>query len=192
MDSALQQQLIAGIRDGSIVPYLGAGALRGSVAVSGGEPIPADSDSLIHAINNGSPMAPKLMYEFPRAAMNLELKKGRSYITRTLNKIYSETEWTRAPLHDLLAGIKPHYIVDINRDTQLQDSYADTPHTLIVGLSRLGATQYRFRIFSYTDGTYSETTQEAVDPACSNRWAHRDRNRFLLHRMPTTWTTSPS
>ncbi|HCS14028.1 MAG: SIR2 family protein [Zetaproteobacteria bacterium CG06_land_8_20_14_3_00_59_53] len=165
MDSALQQQLIAGIRDGSIVPYLGAGALRGSVAVSGGEPIPADSDSLIHAINNGSPMAPKLMYEFPRAAMNLELKKGRSYITRTLNKIYSETEWTRAPLHDLLAGIKPHYIVDINRDTQLQDSYADTPHTLIVGLSRLGATQYRFRIFSYTDGTYSETTQEAVDPA---------------------------
>ncbi|HKI75113.1 MAG TPA: SIR2 family protein, partial [Pseudomonadales bacterium] len=74
MDTALRQKLISGIKDGSIVPYLGAGALQGSVSVNGGDPIPADSDSLIHAMNNGSPMAPKLMYEFPRAAMNLELK----------------------------------------------------------------------------------------------------------------------
>lgn len=165
MDSALRQQLISGIRDGSIVPYLGAGALSGSVSVKAGEPIPADSDSLICAMNNGSPMAPKLMYEFARAAMNLELKKGRGFITRTLNRIYAETEWTRAPLHTWLAGLRPHYVVDINRDTQLQDSYADTAHTLIVGLSRLGGTQYRFRIFSYTDGSYRETTQETVDPS---------------------------
>jgi len=165
MDSALQQQLISGIRDGSIVPYLGSGALCGSVSVKDGEPIPADSDSLIYAMNNGSPMAPKLMYEFARAAMNLELKKGRSFITRTLNRIYAETEWTRSPVHEWLAGMHPHYVVDINRDTQLQDSYADTPHTLIVGLSRLGGTDYRFKIFSYTDGSYSETTQEAVDPS---------------------------
>jgi len=165
MDRALQQKIIRGLNDGSIVPYLGPGALAGSVGLESGEPIPADSDSLIHAVNNGSPMAPKLMYEFPRAAMNLELKKGRSYITRALNTIYADKEWSRAPLHDWLAQIRPRYVIDINRDTQLQQSYSDVPHTLIVGLARLGGTHYRFRIFSYADGSYSETTQEQVDPA---------------------------
>lgn len=163
MDQALQQRIIEGIAGGSIVPYLGAGALKGSISRESGDPIPADSDSLIYAMNNGAPMAPKLMYEFPRAAMNLELKRGRSFITRTLNRIYAETEWTRSPVHDWLAEVRPAYVVDINRDTQLQDSYADTPHTLIVGLARLGGTDYRFKIFSYADGTYSETTQEEVD-----------------------------
>lgn len=163
MDQALQQKLIEGISDGTIVPYLGAGALKGSISLESGEPIPADSDSLIYAMNNGSPMAPKLMYEFPRAAMNLELKKGRSFITRTLNRIYAEQKWSRSPVHEWLAEIKPAYVIDINRDTQLQDSYADTPHTLMVGLARIGGTDYRFKLFSYADGTYTETTQEEVD-----------------------------
>lgn len=163
MDATIQQQLISGLKAGTIIPYLGSGALTGSVAVEGGEPIPADSDSLIYAMNNGSPMAPKLMYEFPRAAMNLELKKGRTFITRTLNRIYAETQWSRSPVHEWLATIRPHYVIDINRDTQLQETYADTAHTLIVGLARLGGTNYRFKIFSYIDGKYSETTQEQVD-----------------------------
>ena len=137
MNAELRQKILDGVRTGSIVPYLGAGALDGSISLSDGAPIPADSDSLIHAINNGAPMAPKLMYEFPRAAMNLELKKGRSYITRSLNTIYGETEWSRAPVHDWIEEMAPHYVVDINRDTQLQATYADTPHTLIVGLARL-------------------------------------------------------
>jgi len=163
MDQALQQRLIQGVSDGSIVPYLGAGALDGSISLDNGSPIPADSDSLIYAMNNGSPMAPKLMYEFPRAAMNLELKKGRSFITRTLNRIYGEQKWSRSPVHEWIADLKPQYVIDINRDTQLQDSYSDSPHTLIVGLARLGGTDYRFRIFSYADGSYSEIAQEAVD-----------------------------
>ena len=163
MDAVLKQKIIQGISSGSIIPYLGAGALAGSVSVPGGDPIPADSDSLIYAMNNGSAMAPKLMYEFPRAAMNLELKKGRNFITRTLNKIYAETEWTRSPVHQWLSTIHPHYIIDINRDTQLQESYSNMPHTLIVGLARIGGTNYRFKLFSYADGSYSETTPEAVD-----------------------------
>jgi len=165
MDAALQQKIIAGLTDGSIVPYLGPGALAGSICSESGDPIPADSDSLIHAINNGSPMAPKLMYEFPRAAMNLELKKGRSYITRSLNAIYGERQWSRSPVHQWLDEIRPRYVVDVNRDTQLQQSYSDAPHTLIVGLARLGGTQYRFKIYSFADGKYSETTQEQVDPS---------------------------
>lgn len=163
MDTALLNKLITGIRDGQIVPYLGPGALTGSVSVDDGAPIPADSDSLIYAINNGSAMAPKLMYEFPRAAMNLELKKGRSYITRNLNTIYGEKQWTRSPFHDWLATIKPAYVIDINRDTQIQDSYADTPHTLIVGLARIGGTDYRFKLFSYAESAYKEVTLDQVD-----------------------------
>jgi len=39
--------------------------------VADGRPIPADSDSLIIAMNDGKPMAPKLMCEFPHAALSL-------------------------------------------------------------------------------------------------------------------------
>ena len=164
MDSQIKHWR-TGIADGSIVPYLGPGVLADVRAVSDGRPIPADSDSLIIAMNGGKPMAPKLMYEFPRAAMNIELKRGRSAVTKFLNLTYGETQWTRSALHDWLAELKPKYVIDINRDTQLQDSFATTPHTLIVGIARIGGTEYRFKLFSYDDGAYREVTPETVDPA---------------------------
>jgi hypothetical protein len=148
--------LIEGIKNNKIVPYLGAAALTGSVQVETGEPVPADSDSLILAMNGGKPMAPRLMYEFPRAAMDLELKRGRNAVHRFLATTYGDTEWTRAPLHDWLATIKPAYIIDINRDRQLQDSYSNTPHTLIRGISRIAGTDYRFKIHHYDGEKYSE------------------------------------
>ncbi len=158
--------LIEGIKDGSIVPYLGPGVLSDVTNTASGEPIPADSDSLILAMNNGKPMAPRLMYEFPRAAMDVELKRGRSALHRFLETTYGENEWTRAAVHDWLAGIKPAYVIDINRDTQLQASYDDTPHTLIRGMARVGGTDYRFRIHSYDGSKYSqnEIDQTEVDP----------------------------
>ena len=156
-------EIIAGIKSGRIIPYLGPGILQGATNKTTGEPIPADSDSLIYAMNDGKPMAPKLMYEFPRAAMNLELKRGRSFVTKFLTKLYGENEWSRAPLHDHIADLKPHYVIDINRDTQLQDSYRDIPHTLIVGISRIGGTDFRFKIYHYDGGSYSEVEQAQVD-----------------------------
>lgn len=165
MDSAVIKDIVAGIKSGQIVPYLGPGALAGSVNKETGAPIPADSDSLILAMNNGQPMAPRLMYEFPRAAMNLELKRGRPFISKFLTKTYGETTWSRAPVHDWLAGIKPQYVVDINRDTQLQDSYRDTPHTLIVGVSRTAGKDYRFNIYYYDGTQYTAVAQEDVDTA---------------------------
>jgi hypothetical protein len=114
-------------------------------------------------MNNGQPMAPKLMYEFPRAAMNMELKKGRSFVNRFLDDLYGKQTWTTSPIHYWLAGLKPHYVVDINRDTQLQTSYASTPHTLITGIARLGGTEYRFKIFQYDGDGYKEITQEEVN-----------------------------
>ncbi|MCU7811903.1 MAG: SIR2 family protein [Candidatus Thiodiazotropha sp. (ex Notomyrtea botanica)] len=161
------EALRIGIQSGDIVPYLGAGALRGSKHAETGEPIPADSDSLIFAMNNGKPMAPRLMYEFARAAMDVELKRGRTAVNRFLDTTYGQQPWTRSPLHEWLESIKPPYVIDINRDTQLQESYSDRPHTLVRGISRIAGTDYRFRIHHYDGEKYSdnEVDQSEVDPS---------------------------
>jgi hypothetical protein len=163
MNPELHEKLLSGLRDGSIIPYLGSGVLADVRNVATGEPIPADSDSLIIAMNGGKPMAPKLMYEFPRAAMNIELKRGRSAVTKFLTRTYGETAWTRGALHDWLKGIAPHYVIDINRDTQLQDSYAGVPHNLIVGIARLGGTDFRYKLY-FWDGVAYQKSDE-VNPA---------------------------
>lgn len=163
MTPALLATLTAGLADGSIVPYLGPGVLADVRSVAGGAPMPADSDSLILAMNDGRPMAPKLMYEFPRAAMNVELKRGRAAVTRFLDRTYGATAWTRAALHDWLAAIRPRYVIDINRDTQLQDAYAAVPHQLVVGVARLGGSAFRYKLFAWDGAAYAPLG--ALDPA---------------------------
>ncbi len=153
------------MRRGDLIPYLGPGVLSPVVDLETGAAMPADSDSLILAMNKGRPMSKRLMWEFPRAAMDVELKRGRSAVNRFLDHTYGQRQWTRAPLHDWLAELAPHYVIDINRDTQLQDSYADRPHTLIRGISRITGTDYRFRIHAYDGDRYQEIEQEQVDPA---------------------------
>ena len=157
--------LVAGVQRGELVPFLGAGALAGSMDPHTREPIPAGSDSLILAMNDGKPMSPRLMWEFPRAAMNVELKRGRAAINRFLDRTYGERTWTRSPVHTWLATVRPNYVVDFNRDTQLQDSYADCPHTLVRGIARTGGTDYRFRIHHYDGSSYQEIDQEDADPS---------------------------
>ena len=152
--------ILAGLSDGSVVPYLGPGALAG-VTDPSGRKIPADSDSLILAMNNGQPMAPKLMFEFSRAAMNIELKRGRSAINRFLDATYRDTQWSSSRLHEQLAGLP--YIIDTNRDTLLQKRYQSTPHTLIVGTARIATKEYRYRLFSHDGANYIPVDQEAVD-----------------------------
>lgn len=159
------RELAERVRQGKLVPYLGPGALSEVIDPKTSEPIPADSDSLILAMNQGRTMAQRLMWEFPRAAMDVELKRGRGAVTRFLDTTYGSRSWTRAPLHDWLAAQRPHYVVDINRDTQLQDSYAQTQHTLVRGISRIGGTDFRFRIHAYDGATYREVDQGEVDPA---------------------------
>ncbi len=157
-------EIIAGIRSGEVIPYLGAGTLAG-VADSVGKSIPADSESLILALNNGQPLAPRLMYEFPRAAMHLENKRGRSFIERFLTETYSKNEWSTSALHRWIADLNAPYVIDINRDTQLQTLYADREHTLIVGASRISGTHYRFDIYVFKDGAYNKIEQCQLDPA---------------------------
>jgi len=163
MTPELREKLLAGLKDGSIVPYLGPGVLADVKNAATGAPIPADSDSLIIAMNDGKPMAPKLMYEFARAAMNVELKRGRTTVTKFLTRTYGDTAWTRGAVHDWLKAIAPHYVIDINRDTQLQDSYADLPHTLIAGIARLGGTDFRYKLYFWDGVAYQKT--EVINPA---------------------------
>jgi hypothetical protein len=163
MTPELRASLIAGLKDGSIVPYLGPGVLADVKNAATGAPIPADSNSLIYAMNDGKPMAPKLMYEFPRAAMNVELKRGRSTVTKFLNRTYGETAWTRGAVHDWIKAIAPHYVIDINRDTQLQDSYAGVPHNLIVGIARLGGTDFRYKLYFWDGAAYQKSTELKAD-----------------------------
>lgn len=155
--------LLSGLYEQRIVPYLGPGVLADVTEVDTGAPMPADSDSLILAMNGGRPMSPKLMYEFPRAAMNLELKRGRNFVEKFLERTYGQTRWTRAALHDWLASWKPRYVIDINRDTQLQDSYATQPHLLIRGLARVGGTDFRFVIHQHDGSQYREIHPDAAD-----------------------------
>ena len=164
MDTPLRNRLISGLHNGSIVPYLGPGVLNDAVSASSGTPMPATSEQLILAMNGGKPMSPKLMYEFSRAAMNIELKRGRAAITRFLNSTYGETAWSRAAVHDWLKTIRPVYVIDINRDTQLIDSYSDTPHYLALGCARIGGTDYRFKLYAHDGKKYAPTTPEQVLP----------------------------
>jgi len=155
--------ILAGLADGSVVPYLGCRALDGVIDPATGHAIPADSDSLILAMNDGKPMAPKLMYEFPRAAMNIELKRGRKAVTKFLDRTYRDTVWSTSALHTWLAQQNLPYVIDSNRDLLLQNAYAGKPHTLIVGLSRIGGTDYRFKLFQSDGAAYREIAQEMVD-----------------------------
>jgi hypothetical protein len=163
--SELRDTWLAGLRDGSVVPYLGPGVLADVRAVGDGRPMPATSDELILAMNGGKPMSPKLMYEFPRAAMNVELKRGRAAVTKFLDATYGRTEWTRAAAHDWLARLAPRYVIDINRDAQLLDSFAGTPHLLVLGCARIGGTAWRFKLFARDGAAYRAIAPEDADPS---------------------------
>lgn len=163
MNSSLINEILAGLHAGTVVPYLGPEALRGVVDRNSGQPIPADSDSLILAMTGGQPMSPRLMYEFPRAAMHLENKKGRSFIERFLTQTYGGDNWTQSPLHQWLASLELPYVIDCNRDGLLQRQYADRPHTLVVGAARLAATPYRFDLYQFADGQYRRIELAEVD-----------------------------
>ena len=156
----LRDQLLTGLDNGSIVPYLGPGVLADVRAVADGRSMPARSHDLILAMNDGRPMSPKLMYEFSRAAMHLELKRGRGAITRFLDKTYGDTAWTRSAVHDWLRTLRPSYVVDVNRDTQLLDSYAGCPHTLVLGCARIGGSDFRFKLFAHDGDHYTAIAPE--------------------------------
>ena len=145
-------KIVEGLKSGGVVPYLGPGALKGVNSLEHNQPIPADSDSLILAMNKGKPMAPRLMYEFARAAMSMELKRGRRFVESFLTDIYHHQAWQQSVLHAWLAKLAIPYIIDINRDTQLQQNYLGRQHYLILGTARITGTHFRYKIY-VSDGS---------------------------------------
>jgi len=156
---AVATDILAGLRAGEVTPCLGPGVLADVVSTATGALMPIDKVSLILALNDGQPMASRLMQEFSRAAMNVELRRGRLFLDRFLTNTYAETPWTRAALHEQIARWQPPYVIDLNWDTQLQESYRHAPHTLVVGVARLVGHDYRFRLYSYDGSAYQRLEQ---------------------------------
>lgn len=153
-------RLAGDIIQGKIIPYLGPGALKYVTEIQTGAAMPADSDSLIFGMTAGQAMSPRLMYEFPRAAMHLENKKGRNFIERYLIKTYAERQWQVSALHQWLASLQLPYLIDINRDCLLVSLYQNREHILVIGAARLMGSHYRYDLYHYRNGHYT-----LLDPA---------------------------
>jgi hypothetical protein len=156
--------ILEGLQSGTIVPYLGPGVLSDVMSPEDGRRIPAEDESLILALTRGQPLNQRLMIEFPRAAMHIELKKGRKSLTTLLTDLYGKTTWSGGAVHQWLASLSLPYVIDTNRDVQLQELWASRPHTLVVGIARLSADPYRFRIWQHDGSTYREISVDAIDP----------------------------
>jgi len=162
---AMFEEIRAGLAAGQVVPFLGPEVLADVTHRDSGRKIPATSDELILALNNGQPMAARLMYEFPRAAMNIELKRGRSAVNRLLEQTYADGGWSEAAVHAWLAGFELPYVIDLNRDSGLQKLYATRPHTLLCGIARI-AGGLRYKLYRHDGSGYAAAADEAaIDPA---------------------------
>ncbi len=157
------EQIATELKNGDTILYLGMNIFARS-SFEDGTPVPFDSDSLILALNNSRPMAPKLMYEYSRAAMNIEQRDGRKALEQKLIGIFSK-KFSTVAAHELVRKIHPRYVVDTNYDDTLLSIYADTSHSVILGKARLGAEHDRFEIFEYNldEKRYTKVAKEQIN-----------------------------
>lgn len=153
------------LRNQTTIPYFGLGIFEGTTTKEG-EQMPYDSDSMILMMNNGRPMSERLMFEYSRAAMHLEERRGVEYLTQLMNHIYTK-DYEATPLHKAILDMMPRYIIDTNRDPKLQELLAFEPHCLILGKSRITMEKDRFELYEYDveNKKYFEVEEEALDDA---------------------------
>jgi hypothetical protein len=140
--------IVEDLKSGALVPFLGMGVFK-EVIAKDGSTLPFDSDSMVLALNNGRAMSPRLMYEYSRAAMSLEQRKGREFIVQMTNHIYSSKEYEVPPVYTFLKEIQPPYMIDTNMDDSACKVYEDVPHFMITGVSRVMGGYDRFIIYLY-------------------------------------------
>jgi len=133
---------------GSLVPFLGMGIFKDTKSTNG-EQLPFDSDSMILALNNGRAMSDRLMYEYSRAAMSLEQRKGREFIIQMTNHIYTSKEYELPYTYQFLKTIQPKYLIDTNMDDSACKIYADVAHFMVTGVSRVMGGYDRFVVYLY-------------------------------------------
>jgi len=153
------------LRNQSTVPYFGLGIFAG-VTTKDGEEMPYDSDSMILKMNNGRPMSERLMFEYSRAAMHLEQRRGVEYMTQLINHIYTK-DFEPTTLQKAIVNMLPRYIIDTNRDSKIQELLAFTPHCLILGKSRIMADKNRYETYEYDveNKKYFLVEDEVLDDA---------------------------
>jgi hypothetical protein len=163
MSSLQLGEIINGLQAGEVVPYLGPGVLADVKYAADGRTLLGEGEALTLAMNGGRPMNARLMTDFARAAMSLELSKGRKFITNFLEKTYGGPSYAGGAVHEWLASLPVPYIIDTNRDVRLQDLWTGRPHTLVVGIARLTASWNRFRLWESDGTTYRDVAPEAVN-----------------------------
>ncbi len=143
----LIQNIKKELRNQTTVPYFGLGIFQDTKTKDGVE-MPYDSDSMILTMNDGKAMSQRLMFEYSRAAMHLEQRRGVEYMTQLINHIYTKP-FEPTALQKAIVDMLPRYIIDTNRDTKIQELLAYEPHCLIIGKSRLMADKNRYEVYEY-------------------------------------------
>ena len=165
MSNEIIQTIKKEIRNQTTVPYFGLGIFEG-VTTKEGEQMPYDSDSMILMMNGGRAMSQRLMFEYSRAAMHLEQRRGVEYITQLMNHIYTK-DFAPTALQKAIVDMMPRFIIDTNRDTKLQELLAFEPHCLVTGRARIMADKNRYEIYEYDveNKKYFAVEEEALDEA---------------------------
>lgn len=140
-------EIIKDLKSGKLVPFLGMGVFKGTIATDG-TTIPYDSDSMILALNGGRAMSHRLMYEYSRAAMSLEQRKGRGFLVEMVNHIYTK-KYELPIIYKLLRTVQPSFLIDTNLDNSGCKVYEDFEHFMIVGVSRIMGGYDRFIVYEY-------------------------------------------
>lgn len=140
----IKQELI----EGKTILFLGMGIFK-NLTCKDGTKLPYDSDSFVLALNNGRAMSPRLMYEYTRAAMSLEQRKGRDFLVAMTNHIYTSKEYDLSKVYELVQSIKPKYIIDTNLDESLCKIYANEPHFMVTGVSRVMGGYDRYVVYKF-------------------------------------------
>ncbi|MDD2382645.1 MAG: SIR2 family protein [Sulfurospirillaceae bacterium] len=141
-------EILQALKNGELIPFIGMGVFY-DTKTEAGQQIPYDSDSMILALNNGRAMSARLMYEYSRAAMSLEQRKGRPFIEQMTNHIFTSSPYAIPTIYQWLKTIKPRYIIDLNMDDSLLKVYAEEEHFLITGVSRIMGGYDRFIVYLF-------------------------------------------
>ncbi|PNV83270.1 MAG: hypothetical protein C0627_07055 [Sulfurimonas sp.] len=163
--SEIIQTIKKELRNQTTVPYFGLGIFE-NTKTKEGEQMPYDSDSLILMMNSGRPMSQRLMFEYSRAAMHLEQRRGVDYIQQLTNHIYTK-DFAPTPLQKAIVDMLPRYLIDTNRDSKIQELLAYEPHSLIVGKARIMADKNRYEVYDYDveNKKYFLVDDEVLDDA---------------------------
>jgi hypothetical protein len=132
------------IKDGRVVPFLGAGAsLCGRPVGDGGEPARwtgAETSFLPNGPELGKWLAAKCMFpdeaetsDLAKIASYYEIRAHRTLLVRRLRDVFSR-RYSHGPIHDFLAeSPKPLLIVTTNYDTLIEQAFQqrDRPYHLV-------------------------------------------------------------